>query len=67
MSKSPQFAKSNAMPLNSIVEVEIFDVSGVDFQVPFPSSFGNRYILVFVDYVSKWVEAIVLRPMMLEW
>ena len=25
---------------------------------PFPSSFGNQYILVAVDYVSKWVEAI---------
>ena len=25
---------------------------------PFPNSFGNQYILVTVDYVSKWVEAI---------
>ena len=25
---------------------------------PFPSSFGNLYILLGVDYVSKWVEAI---------
>ena len=24
---------------------------------PFPSSLGNKYILVMVDYVSKWVEA----------
>nr|GEV92131.1 reverse transcriptase domain-containing protein [Tanacetum cinerariifolium] len=24
---------------------------------PFPSSLGNRYILVAVDYLSKWVEA----------
>ena len=24
---------------------------------PFPPSFGNLYILVAVDYVSKWVEA----------
>ena len=28
------------------------------FMGPFPSSFGNIYILLFVDYVSKWVEAI---------
>ena len=25
---------------------------------PFPPSFGNIYILLAVDYVSKWVEAI---------
>ena len=25
---------------------------------PFPSSLGHKYILVMVDYVSKWVEAI---------
>ena len=25
---------------------------------PFPSSFGNLYILLTVDYVSKWVEEI---------
>ena len=25
---------------------------------PFPPSFGNLYILLAVDYVSKWVEAI---------
>ncbi|XP_031272703.1 uncharacterized protein K02A2.6-like [Pistacia vera] len=27
---------------------------------PFPSSFSNRFILVAVDYVSKWVEAAAL-------
>ena len=31
---------------------------GIDFVGPFPSSFGNEYILVVVDYVSKWVEAV---------
>ncbi|KAL2498184.1 Integrase catalytic domain-containing protein [Abeliophyllum distichum] len=48
------------MPLNSILEVELFDVWGIDFMGPFPSSFSNQYILVAVDYVSKWVEAVAL-------
>nr|GFA54054.1 reverse transcriptase domain-containing protein [Tanacetum cinerariifolium] len=30
---------------------------GIDFMRPFPSSRGNKYILVAVDYLSKWVEA----------
>ena len=49
------------MPLNPILVVEIFDVWGIDFMGPFPSSFGHQYILVVVDYVSKWVEAIPCR------
>ncbi|GJY67947.1 reverse transcriptase domain-containing protein [Tanacetum coccineum] len=36
---------------------EVFDVWGLDFMGPFPQSRGNKYILVVVDYVSKWVEA----------
>ncbi|KAL5582963.1 hypothetical protein UlMin_015405 [Ulmus minor] len=27
---------------------------------PFPSSFSNQFILVAVDYVSKWVEVVAL-------
>ncbi|KAL1362807.1 hypothetical protein AAHE18_03G107000 [Arachis hypogaea] len=42
-----------------ILEIELFDVWGIDFMVPFPPSYSNTYILVAVDYVSKWVEAIV--------
>ncbi|RVW61595.1 Transposon Ty3-I Gag-Pol polyprotein [Vitis vinifera] len=39
----------------------IFFVWGIDFMGPFPMSFGHSYILVGVDYVSKWVEAIPCR------
>jgi len=46
------------MPLQNIMEVEIFDCWGIDFVGPLPPSFGNEYILVVVDYVSKWVEAV---------
>ena len=47
----------NEMSLNNILVVELFDVWGIDFMGPFPSSFRYIYILVAVDYVSKWVEA----------
>ena len=39
----------------------LFDVWDIDFMGPFPSSFGYIYILVGVDYVSKWVEAVPCR------
>ncbi|GJT90317.1 reverse transcriptase domain-containing protein [Tanacetum coccineum] len=29
---------------------------GIDFMGPFPYSRGNKYILVAVDYLSKWVK-----------
>ena len=45
------------MPLKSNLQVEIFVVWGVDFMGPFPMSKQCEYILVAVDYVSKWVEA----------
>ncbi|GJU77164.1 reverse transcriptase domain-containing protein [Tanacetum coccineum] len=32
-------------------------ITGIDFMGPFPLSRGNKYILVAVDYLSKWVEA----------
>ncbi|CAN6695147.1 unnamed protein product [Malus baccata var. baccata] len=49
------------MPQVSILNVEIFDVWGIDFMGPFPSSYGFMYILLAVDYVSKWVEAKATR------
>nr|GEV71538.1 reverse transcriptase domain-containing protein [Tanacetum cinerariifolium] len=45
------------MPQNLIQICENFYVWGIDFMGPFPSSKGNKYILVAVDYLSKWVEA----------
>ncbi|GJT68391.1 reverse transcriptase domain-containing protein [Tanacetum coccineum] len=36
---------------------DVFDIWGLDFMRPFPNSKGNKYILVAVDYVSKWVKA----------
>lgn len=42
------------------LKLELFDVLGIDFVGPFISSHGIKYILITVDYVSKWVEEIAL-------
>ncbi|GJY11693.1 reverse transcriptase domain-containing protein, partial [Tanacetum coccineum] len=52
-----KISQRNEMPQNSIQVCEIFDIWGIDFIGPFLSSRGNNYILVAVDYLSKWVEA----------
>ncbi|CAM8947908.1 unnamed protein product [Rhodiola kirilowii] len=56
--RTGSISKRHEMPQQSILSVEIFDVWGIDYMGPFPSSYGNQYILVAVDYVSKWVEAV---------
>nr|GEV38499.1 hypothetical protein [Tanacetum cinerariifolium] len=50
-------SQKDEMPQNFIQICEIFDMWGIDFMGPFPSSKGNKYILVAIDYLSKWVEA----------
>nr|GEY71953.1 reverse transcriptase domain-containing protein [Tanacetum cinerariifolium] len=52
-----KISQKDEMPQNSIQVCEIFNVWGINFMGPFPSSKGNKYILVAVDYLSKWVEA----------
>ncbi|XP_048229061.1 uncharacterized protein LOC125369835 [Ricinus communis] len=49
------------MPQAFNLVVELFDVWGIDFMGPFPPSHGYEYILVAIDYMSKWVEAIATR------
>ena len=49
------------MPLNLIIVVEIFDIRGINFMGLFPYSFENEYILLTIDYVSKWVEVVPTR------
>ena len=58
--RTGNISKCNQMPQQGIQEIELFDVWGLDFMGPFPPSRGNTYILMAVDYVSKWVEAIAL-------
>ena len=49
------------MSIRPILEGEIFDLWGIDFMGPFPPLDEKEYILVAVDYVSEWVEAIPTR------
>jgi len=59
--KTGNITYKNQMPLTNILVSEIFDVWGIAFMCPFPSSFGNLYILLAVDYVSKWIEVKATR------
>ncbi|GJY86653.1 reverse transcriptase domain-containing protein [Tanacetum coccineum] len=52
-----KISQRDEMPQNAIQVCEIFDVWGIDFMGPFRSSHGNKYILVAIDCLSKWVEA----------
>lgn len=50
-------SKIDEMKQNPIRQCEVFDVWGIDFVGPFSTSNGNKYVLVAIDYVSKWVKA----------
>lgn len=56
--RTGNISKRDEMPQQGALIVELFDVWGIDFMGPFPMSHNNLYILVAVDYVSKWAEAI---------
>ncbi|RDY10835.1 Retrovirus-related Pol polyprotein, partial [Mucuna pruriens] len=53
--------RRHELPQQPIMFCEVFDVWGIDFMGPFPVSNGYSYILLAVDYVSRWVEAIATR------
>ncbi|RDX63166.1 hypothetical protein CR513_58436, partial [Mucuna pruriens] len=54
-------SRRHEMPQQPILFCEVFDVWGIDFMGPFPVSNGNSYILLAVDYVSRWVKAIATK------
>ncbi|GJY74584.1 reverse transcriptase domain-containing protein [Tanacetum coccineum] len=54
---SRNISKRDEIPLNNIQVCEVFDIWGIDFMAPFLKSYKFKYILVAVDYVSKWAKA----------
>nr|GEW87969.1 reverse transcriptase domain-containing protein [Tanacetum cinerariifolium] len=52
-----KISQHDEMPQNAIQICEIFDIWGIDFMGPFLSFKGNKYILVALNYLSKWVKA----------
>ncbi|XP_070039129.1 uncharacterized protein [Nicotiana tomentosiformis] len=58
--RTGNISRRHEMPMTTIQEVEVFDMWGIDFMGPFVSSYGNTYILVAVDYISKWAEVVAL-------
>ncbi|VVA39812.1 PREDICTED: LOW QUALITY PROTEIN, partial [Prunus dulcis] len=59
--RTGNLSSRSQMLLTNILEVELFDVWGIYFMGPFPLSHGYLYIIVAVDYISKWVEALPTR------
>ncbi|GKF16461.1 reverse transcriptase domain-containing protein, partial [Tanacetum coccineum] len=55
--RAGKISSRDEAPQNYIQVCEIFNVWGIYFMGPFPLSNRNKYILVAIDYVSKWVEA----------
>jgi hypothetical protein len=55
--RTGNISQRNSMPLRYNLQIDLFDVWGIDFMGPFKNSHGSEHILVMVDYVSKWVEA----------
>ena len=55
--QSENLSKCDEMLQSPIQQCKVFDVWGIDFMGPFPNSNDNKYVLVAIEYVSKWVEA----------
>ncbi|RDX61445.1 gag-pol, partial [Mucuna pruriens] len=54
-------SRRHEMPQHPILFCEVFDVWGIDFMGPFPISNGYSYILLVVDYMSRWVEVVATK------
>jgi transposase InsO family protein len=61
LSHALNISQRNSMPLKYNLQIDLFDVWGIDFMGPFENSHEFEHILVMVHYVSKWVEAMPCR------
>lgn len=48
------------LPMTHILVIELFDIWSLVFMGLFVSSNGMTYIVIVVEYASKWVKAFVL-------
>lgn len=53
LARARNISRREHMFLGNILKVEIFDLWGIDFMGLFSFFYGNKYILVVVDYVSN--------------
>lgn len=53
-------SRRHELRLTPILEMALFDVWRINFMCPIIDSYGNTYILITVDYMSKCVKAVSL-------
>ncbi|RDY05665.1 Pro-Pol polyprotein, partial [Mucuna pruriens] len=54
-------SRRQEMPQQPILFCEVFDVLGIVFMGSFPISNGYSYILLAMDYMSRWVEVVATK------
>ena len=65
--RTGNISSRHEFPLNNMIVCEIFDVWGIDFMGPFPSSLGkNIYWFALITFLSG-LRTLLLPLMMLEW
>jgi len=56
-----EFLRYMSFPYKTCLKLTFFYCWGIDFVGSLLTSYSNEYILVVVDYISKWVEAAIVK------